>query len=51
MNKSALSCIFIIGRRIGTPFLFQETFDLKRLAKSSPKKQRAGFIMCFLLQL
>ena len=47
MSKSDLSCIFIVGRRVETPLLFQETLDLKRLAKSSLKKQRAGFILYF----
>ena len=47
MSKSDLSCIFIVGRRVENPLLFQETLDLKRLAKSSLKKQRAGFILYF----
>ena len=37
MSKSDLSCIFIVGLRVETPLLFQETLDLKRLAKSSQK--------------
>ena len=47
MSKYDLSCIFIVGRRVETPLLFQETLYLKRLAKSSLKKQRAGFILYF----
>lgn len=46
MSKSDLSCIFIVGRRVETALLFQETLDLKRSAKSSLKK-RAGFILYF----